>query len=140
MACCAGTSFYSGDTVGLTKMRSANEFIAFSLQQTLLGLISEDLYAVTFGVTNSTIDVVFYFYRAAFEDEKEDLRVAVTEAAADVGELGIPFEWNSYFVPLSERDPTKLDFWIYMKRDSKTEERIDPFRSVVPSRDFAEYR
>jgi hypothetical protein len=113
----------------------ASRRIALALQASLLGEITCNVFAVTFGRFGERVEVVFYMYDDPTHEELDDLGSAMAEALSFLADKFDTID--AYFVPLTQRRPVKLDEWVFMRKDYAVIEQIEPYQSERVDPQFA---
>lgn len=94
--------------------------LKLSLQRALLGEVTNKLFAVTAGLTDSCITVAAYYDGEPNDDDREQMEVVATEVVADFPEA------NDIRVEVynkRRKRPEMLDFWAFYKADDHSAKR-----------------
>ncbi|KAB2929359.1 MAG: hypothetical protein F9K24_19995 [Leptonema illini] len=90
--------------------------VLLSLQRSLLGMISENIRAITCEWGADIITIIFVFDGDYSPSDEEDCEVIVTEVAADFPEHTVETQLVSLKAPLSLADEI-LTAWVYVRRE-----------------------
>lgn len=88
------------------------DLLKVSIQSALVGSVTEDLVAVTCGLTRKHLVIEAYFENTAGPHEMEFVRGLTREVAS-----GFPssYTWESRCFSVQQRDPQMLDFWAFLR-------------------------
>lgn len=113
--------------------------IALVLQGHLLGEITDNIFAITFGYSEGKLDIVLYLYQSPTIDELDDWGAFATEVSTQVP-AEVSADVMIFLVPLRDHPPSNLADWVFMRKDPDNISRIDPYNPthIDPRSDFAQ--